>query len=90
LVEAPPSLPEISGLTADTRRLTPGTLYCAVRGAAAMVTRSSPTPRPGAPLAALVEAPQAVAIPQIVCATVAAPRPSPPNVVRGGPRRGSS
>ena len=33
LVQAPPALPEITGLTADTRKLERGMLYCAVRGA---------------------------------------------------------
>ena len=34
LVRAPSSLPEITGITADTRHLAPGTLFCAVRGSA--------------------------------------------------------
>ncbi len=34
LVRAPASLPDITGITADTRHLTPGTLFCAVRGVA--------------------------------------------------------
>jgi len=66
LVEAPKALPEITGLTADTRHLTAGTLFCAVRGAvqdghafvAAAATRGA--------AAALVEERQAVSIPQIV------------------------
>jgi len=59
-------LPEITGLTADTRHLTPGTLFCAVRGVvqdghafvAAAATRGA--------AAVLVEERQAVSIPQIV------------------------
>ena len=66
LVEAPKALPEITGLTADTRHLTAGTLFCAVRGAvqdghafvAAAATRGA--------AAALVEERQAVSILQIV------------------------
>ena len=34
LVRAPADLPDISGITADTRHLAPGALYCAVTGAA--------------------------------------------------------
>jgi len=34
LVRAPGNLPEITGITADTRHLSPGALYCAVTGAA--------------------------------------------------------
>jgi UDP-N-acetylmuramoyl-L-alanyl-D-glutamate--2,6-diaminopimelate ligase len=35
LREAPPGLPAISGVTADSRRATPGSLFCAVEGSAA-------------------------------------------------------
>src|SRR5439155_1465690 len=34
LVRAPGNIPEITGITADTRHLSPGALYCAVTGAA--------------------------------------------------------
>ena len=66
LVKAPKALPDITGLTADTRHLTPGTLFCAVRGIVqdghAFVADAAAR---GA-AAALVETPQAVAIPQVV------------------------
>jgi UDP-N-acetylmuramoyl-L-alanyl-D-glutamate--2,6-diaminopimelate ligase len=66
LVEAPPALPEITGVTADTRRLTRGTLYCAVRGAAADGHAFVADAAARGAAAALVETPQAVALPQIV------------------------
>jgi UDP-N-acetylmuramoyl-L-alanyl-D-glutamate--2,6-diaminopimelate ligase len=68
LVEAPPpsSLPEITGITADTRRLTPGVLYCAVRGAAADGHAFVAAAAGRGAAAVLVEARQAVTIPQIV------------------------
>jgi len=65
-VGTPPSLPEITGITADTRRLSPGALYCAVRGAAADGHAFVVVAAARGAAAALVEAPQAVAIPQIV------------------------
>ena len=67
-MEAPPpsSLPEITGITADTRRLTPGSLYSAVRGAAADGHAFVVAAAARGAAAALVEAKQAVAIPQIV------------------------
>ena len=66
LVETPSSLPKITGVTADTRRLTRGTLFCAVRGAAADGHAFVADAAARGAAAALVEAPQAVAIPQIV------------------------
>jgi UDP-N-acetylmuramoyl-L-alanyl-D-glutamate--2,6-diaminopimelate ligase len=87
LVEAPSSLPEISGLTADTRHLTPGTLFCAVRGVVqdghAFVAAAA---KRGA-AAALVEERQAASIPQIVVRD--GPRPSPPKRGTGGRPRAS-
>ena len=66
LVRAPAALPALTGVTADTRRLTPGMLYCAVRGAVqdghAYVSRA--VERGAA--AALVEAEQPVAVPQVI------------------------
>ena len=66
LVRAPATLPALTGVTADTRRLSPGMLYCAVRGAAqdghAYVSRAAER---GA-AAALVEAEQPVPLPQVV------------------------
>jgi len=66
LVRAPASPPALTGVTADTRRLRPGMLYCAVRGAVqdghAYVSRAAER---GA-AAALVETEQAVSIPQVL------------------------
>lgn len=66
LVRAPETLPEITRLTADSRRAGPGALYCAVRGSAqdghAFVADAA---RAGA-TAALVETEQPVALAQIV------------------------
>ncbi len=68
LVEAPSSLPEITAVTADTRRLTPGSLYCAVRGAAADGHAFVAAAASRGAAAALVEQRQggATKIPQIV------------------------
>jgi UDP-N-acetylmuramoyl-L-alanyl-D-glutamate--2,6-diaminopimelate ligase len=66
LVDAPQALPEITGLSADTRHLTPGTLYCAVRGTAADGHTYVAAAATRGAAAALVETKQAVAIPQIV------------------------
>src|SRR5207244_312543 len=65
LVEAPSSLPEITAVTADTRDLIPGALYCAVRGALADGHAFVAAAAGRGAAAALVEAPQPVAIPQI-------------------------
>ena len=66
LVRAPDSLPDITGLTADSRAVGRGMLYCAVRGSAqdghAFVADAA---RAGA-AAALVEAEQPASLPQIV------------------------
>jgi UDP-N-acetylmuramoyl-L-alanyl-D-glutamate--2,6-diaminopimelate ligase len=69
LVEVPEGgapLPEITGLTADARRLEPGMLFCAVRGAVmdGHVFVADAAARGAA--AALVEARQPVALPQVV------------------------
>src|SRR6185503_12842500 len=68
LVEAPSALPEITGITADTRRLIPGSLYCAVRGAAADGHAFVAAAASRGAAAALVEERQggATKIPQIV------------------------
>ena len=59
------ALPAITGLTADTRRLTPGMLYCVVRGAVEDGHRYlAEAVRRGA-AAVLVETPQDVTVPQI-------------------------
>jgi len=59
-------LPEITGLTADARKLERGMLYCAVRGAVLDGHRFVADAAARGAAAALVEAPQPVAIPQIV------------------------
>jgi UDP-N-acetylmuramoyl-L-alanyl-D-glutamate--2,6-diaminopimelate ligase len=65
LVRAPERLPDITGLTADSRSLTRGMLYCAVRGSAADGhAYVGDAARAGAG-AALVETVQPVEIPQI-------------------------
>jgi UDP-N-acetylmuramoyl-L-alanyl-D-glutamate--2,6-diaminopimelate ligase len=70
LVEAPRSqrngLPRITGLTADARRLERGMLFCAVRGAELDGHRFVADAAARGAAAALVEARQPVAIPQIV------------------------
>ena len=68
MVEAPSALPEITGITADTRRLIPGSLYCAVRGAAADGHAFVAAAASRGAAAALVEERQggATKIPQIV------------------------
>jgi len=60
------TLPEITGITADTRRLTPGALYCAVRGAAADGHAFVAAAAGRGAAAAIVETRQPVTIPQIV------------------------
>ncbi len=64
--EPPGPLPEITGLTADTRRLAPGMLFCAVRGAVEDGHRYVPRALERGAVAALVERRQAVLLPQIV------------------------
>src|SRR4029077_14789725 len=66
LVGAPSALPRITGVTADTRTLQAGMLYCAVRGAVQDGhTYVSAAAERGA-VAALVETPQPGALPQVV------------------------
>jgi len=60
------ALPAITGLTADSRRLTAGMLYCAVRGAVQDGHGYLPAVALGGAAAALVETPAAIALPQIV------------------------
>ncbi|HTR20595.1 MAG TPA: UDP-N-acetylmuramoyl-L-alanyl-D-glutamate--2,6-diaminopimelate ligase [Gemmatimonadales bacterium] len=67
LVDAPANLPaSLSGLTADTRRLTPGMLYCAVRGTVEDGHRYVALAAERGAAAALVEERQPVAIPQLL------------------------
>jgi len=68
LIDAPPvaELPSISGLTADARRLERGMLFCAVRGAVRDGHTFVAEAAGRGAAAALVEARQPVAIPQIV------------------------
>src|SRR5690242_14239285 len=66
LVHAPVALPAINGVTADTRKIEKGMLYCVVRGAVqdghAYVSKATEL---GA-AAALVETPQPGGLPQVV------------------------
>ena len=66
LVRSPAALPRITGVTADTRKLEPGMLYCAVRGAVqdGHAYVSAAAGRGAA--AALVEAEQPGTLPQVV------------------------
>jgi len=64
--EPPGSLPEFTGLTADTRRLSPGMLFCAIRGSVEDGHRYLSRALAGGAGAALVEQPQAVSLPQVV------------------------
>jgi len=61
-----PGLPAITGLTADTRRLAPGMLFCAVRGAVEDGHRYVAAAARSGAVAALVEHPVDAALPQIV------------------------
>ncbi|PYP08500.1 MAG: hypothetical protein DMD59_12030 [Gemmatimonadetes bacterium] len=68
LVDAPPpdQLPDITGLTADARRLERGMLFCAVRGAVQDGHTFVADAAARGAAAALVEARQPVPIPQIL------------------------
>jgi len=66
LVDAPDALPEITGLTADARRLERGMLFCAVRGAVLDGHSFVADAAARGAAAALVESRQSVGIPQIV------------------------
>ncbi|HEV2670678.1 MAG TPA: UDP-N-acetylmuramoyl-L-alanyl-D-glutamate--2,6-diaminopimelate ligase [Gemmatimonadales bacterium] len=67
LVESPGGrLPEITGLTADARRIERGMLFCAVRGAVQDGHQFLADAAARGAVAALVESRQSVAIPQIV------------------------
>jgi UDP-N-acetylmuramoyl-L-alanyl-D-glutamate--2,6-diaminopimelate ligase len=65
-VDGPDALPAITGVSADTRRLTAGMLYCAVRGAAQVGHAFVAEAAARGAAAALVEARQAVTLPQVV------------------------
>ena len=70
LVESPKgSLPEITGLTADARRLERGMLFCAVRGAVQDGHKFVADAAARGAAAALVESRQPVSIPQILVRT---------------------
>ena len=67
LLRAPDGLPGITGLTADTRKLESGALYCAVRGSVLDGHRFLGDAAAGGAAAALVEAARDdLALPQIV------------------------
>jgi UDP-N-acetylmuramoyl-L-alanyl-D-glutamate--2,6-diaminopimelate ligase len=60
------TLPDITGLTADTRRLQAGMLYCAVRGAVEDGHRYLADAARAGAAAALVETPSPLPLPQVV------------------------
>lgn len=64
--ELPSGLPDLTGLTADSRRLAPGMLFCAVRGSAEDGHRYIAAAAGAGAVAALVETPVEAALPQIV------------------------
>ncbi len=66
LVTAPPALPEISGLTADSRTVEPGMVYLAVRGSQADGHRFIPDAVRRGAAVVVVEAPQQSGVPEIV------------------------
>lgn len=66
LVSVPASVPEVTGLTTDSRRLTAGMLFCAIRGTAQDGHAFVAAALERAAAAALVETAQPAAIPQIV------------------------
>lgn len=66
VAEPPGALPEFTGLSADTRRLEPGMLFCAVRGAVEDGHRYLPRALERGAIAALVEERQPLPLPQIV------------------------
>jgi len=66
LVRAPATLPTITGITADTRKLTRGMLYCAVKGSVADGHRFLAQAAEQGAAAALVETEQPIALPQLV------------------------
>lgn len=66
VVTVPPTLPAITGVTTDTRRLAPGMLFCAVRGVHDDGHRFVAEAMRSGAAAALVETPVDVPLPQIV------------------------
>lgn len=66
LVDAPAAFPDITGLTADARRLERGMLFCAVRGAVQDGHQFVADAAARGAAAALVESRQAVTIPQVL------------------------
>ncbi|HET8712239.1 MAG TPA: UDP-N-acetylmuramoyl-L-alanyl-D-glutamate--2,6-diaminopimelate ligase [Gemmatimonadales bacterium] len=66
LIDAPGDLPQITGLSADARRLRRGMLFCAVRGAVQDGHRYVADAAQRGAAAALVEDRQSVPIPQIL------------------------
>ena len=66
LVRAPATLPAITGITADTRKLTRGMLFCAVQGSVADGHRFLGQAAERGAAAALVETEQQLALPQLV------------------------
>jgi len=66
IVDGPAELPEITGLTADSRRLTAGMLFCAIKGTSQDGHAFVAAAHERGAAAALVESRQAVAIPQVI------------------------
>src|SRR4029077_15867441 len=68
LVEAPDlhTWPDLTGLTADSRKVEPGMLYCAVRGSGRDGHQYVSAARERGAVAALVEREQDVALPQVL------------------------
>jgi len=66
IVTVPSTLPTITGVTTDTRRLSPGMLFCAVRGVHEDGHRYVVEAMRSGAAAALVEAPVDVPLPQVV------------------------
>jgi UDP-N-acetylmuramoyl-L-alanyl-D-glutamate--2,6-diaminopimelate ligase len=64
--EVPAGLPDLTGLTADSRRLAPGMLFCAVRGSVEDGHSYIAAAAGAGAVAALVEAPVEASLPQIV------------------------
>jgi UDP-N-acetylmuramoyl-L-alanyl-D-glutamate--2,6-diaminopimelate ligase len=66
LVQAPAQPPEVTGLTADSRRITAGMLFCAMRGSVEDGHRYLAAAAERGAAAALVDRPQPAPLPQIV------------------------
>ena len=92
LIDAPDTrvsrIPEITGLTADARRLERGMLFCAVRGAVLDGHNFVADAAARGAAAAVVEVLQRSPSRRSWCATVDGPPPSPPRRGIAGRRHG--